>query len=667
MNTLLDPYFYAYNPELLAFENAWVNYIKKGQINYSVIKPDVADSWIRCRNRGLDPIGRKAFFPLSDEEINERLKKNAFLDKIVTSFMQSLFDIVRGSGFAINFFDSDGYILKSIYDEDAYELSKKTNSLPGANFLEETAGTNGVALAFIKKKPVQLAGAEHYLQELQCWTSSAAPILDKNNNVVGALSVSGRYEMIHQHTLGMVASCAIAIQNEMKIQRINNQLSENVSRLKATFETVSDGILFVSDDKIVQLNNSMCDLIGKRAEDLVSQPYAGNIVTKPDFEGIMKRDKSRFNNIKITISAGKRNHSCFMDIRPIYNVQNKEIGRVIIFRKINEIRALANKIPCQTIYTFEDILGISDPLKQAVEIAKKAAEHNVRVIIEGESGTGKEMFAQAIHNMSDRKEYPFVAIDCGALPIELLESMLFGYEGGSFTGAKKEGKTGVFEDANGGTILLDEIENMPMEMQQKLLRTLQEKVVVRVGGSKQIPFDVRIMAASNASLEKRVQEGTFREDLYYRLNVINIKIPSLRERREDIPILVDYYLSKDTPFTRRKRFSSEAMNRLVSYCWPGNVRQLINSIEYAVIMSRQHIIEVCDLPSDFNENENASKEVFSSGEYSAENVMPLKEFTRKYVNKVVELNGFNITQAAKQLGITRATIYKMIKEVKSGE
>lgn len=654
MNTLLDPYFYAYNPELLAFENAWVNFIKNGKINSSVIKPDVLDSWLRCKNSGMDPNESGKLPLISTKEVNDRLRDNADLLNIVLPYMEFLFEIVRGEGFVINFVDSDGYMLKQIADEDAYEICKKSNSLPGANRLEENAGTNAIALAFITKKPIQIAGSEHYMQEFHRWTCSAAPVLDEDKNVICTISVAGRYEMIHRHTLGMVAAISKAIENEIHIQAIYSELTRSYDQIQTTFEMVTDGLLYIENGVVVQCNSSMCDLVGKPAEDIIGKHLTECIKTTPAIDTIIEKGQTESGNVKVSIADGQQSHSCFLDVRPIFSSRGQDV-KVAVFKRVSELRKLASKITNQTRYTFDDILGNSEKLKSAIAIARRAAAHDVRVVLEGESGTGKEMFAQAIHNESDRSEAPFIAIDCGAVPVELLESNLFGYEGGSFTGAKKEGRAGVFEQANGGTILLDEIENMNLEMQQKLLRALEENAVTRIGGSKQILFDVRIIAATNVSLAKKVEEKTFREDLYYRIGVMNIKIPSLRERREDIPVLVEHFLSKDTPITKKKHMDENAMNKLVNYSWPGNIRQMINAIEYAKIMTNAQEIHAEDLPLTMQPAESGA------AKSEERHFKTLKDATFGYVDEVVKANDNNISKAARVLGISRATIYNIMK------
>ncbi|HHY90608.1 MAG TPA: sigma 54-interacting transcriptional regulator, partial [Clostridiales bacterium] len=595
--SIFNPYYYAYNPELLAFENAWVNFLKKGQIKDSVIKKEVAESWKRCLKFKLDPLSTTSPELLSPQKRRERVKKNKAVLDVAYPFMKTLYQLVKGSGFCVNIADSEGYILKSIRDKDMLEFCEKTRSFPGANRSEEVSGTTSIALAIIHKKPIQVAGAEHFMQIFQRWTCSAAPILDERKNVIGVLNVAGRYELVHQHTLGMVAATAKAVENEIRIHKINAQLIQNNSQLKATLSAVTDGVVYINKGIITQINSEMSNFLGRDASEVIGRKVYEEIVTSPDLGKILNGDIEGKRHYEIILKGKEKNYNCLLNIQCIYDNNEEEIGKVLIFTRTEEIQMLASKINKHTAYfTFSDIIGESKKMKQCIDLAKKAAEYNSRIVIEGESGTGKEMFAQAIHNRSRRKNNPFLAVDCGAIPRELLESELFGYESGAFTGARKEGKPGKFELANGGTIFLDEIGNMPMEMQVKLLRVLQEEKIIRVGGNQPIPIDVRIIAATNANLEEEVKRGNFREDLFYRLNVFYIRVPPLRERKEDIPILVQTFLKKNSSGKNDLKIDKRAMKILETYDWPGNIRELNNVIERAVIMSDGDCIRRENLP-----------------------------------------------------------------------
>ena len=264
----------------------------------------------------------------------------------------------------------------------------------------------------------------------------------------------------------------------------------------------------------------------------------------------------------------------------------------LILHELKKSRKFAGKILSgQATYTFEQVIGKNEKFMKIVAYAKKIADSKSTVLITGESGTGKEVFAQAIHNYSIRKDEPFIAVNCGAIPRTLIESELFGYEDGAFTGAKKGGNAGKFEIAEGGTIFLDEIGEMPIDMQIKLLRVIEAGVITRIGSSIEIPIDVRIIAATNKNLKNEVENGNFRKDLYYRLNVLPIYLPPLRERREDIPEFINYYMEKTAEKLNKQaiNISEEYMKYLIDYDWPGNVRELENVIELIINSEEPHI------------------------------------------------------------------------------
>ncbi|MBI5446520.1 MAG: sigma 54-interacting transcriptional regulator [Deltaproteobacteria bacterium] len=304
-------------------------------------------------------------------------------------------------------------------------------------------------------------------------------------------------------------------------------------------------------------------------------------------------------------------------------------------------------------YTWDDIVGESKALSDALRVAKMAAGTNSPVWIFAESGSGKELFAQAIHNASSRKSKPFVAVNCAGLPASLIESTLFGYATGAFTGAKKGGQQGLFEQANGGTLLLDEISEMDINLQAKLLRVLQEREVTPVGASRSIPVDVRIITTTNVDLRKMAEEGTFRKDLFYRLNVVDLTVPPLRERKQDIPLLVQHFLSR-LSFRIGKlvsRISPSAMGRLQAYSWPGNVREMENCLERAMNMAEGDTIHVRHLPV------NVSCPQLRKGRTLREQV---RDFEVAMIQESVRECGGNKAQAARQLGISFTTLWRKL-------
>ncbi len=318
-------------------------------------------------------------------------------------------------------------------------------------------------------------------------------------------------------------------------------------------------------------------------------------------------------------------------------------------------------------YSFARIIGQSESLGKAIARAKRASASHSTVLIQGETGTGKELFAQSIHRESPRKDGPFVAINCAAIPKELVESELFGYEEGSFTGAKRGGSVGKFEAAQGGTLFLDEIGDMSLAAQTTLLRVLQEKLITRVGGRKIIPVDVRVIAATHRSLERAVEQGTFRKDLYYRLNVVNIQIPPLRDRAEDSLLLAGYFLRKYCAELGRPglQLSPEAGRRFLSYNWPGNIRELENTIEGLVNIIDGPEILPEHLPAGMRDCVPAASQAYSllaAQEKGQKVVISLREMEKTAILRALESCRGNISAAAQILGIGRNTLHRKLKE-----
>lgn len=320
--------------------------------------------------------------------------------------------------------------------------------------------------------------------------------------------------------------------------------------------------------------------------------------------------------------------------------------------KINSVKSTIKN----ELYSFKDIIGDSDSIKEAIKIAEIASNGNSNILILGESGTGKELFAQSIHNNSFRKDKPFIDVNCGALPLNLAEAELFGYEGGSYTGAKKEGQAGKFELADGGTIFLDEIGELPLSIQVSLLRIIQERKVTRIGSTNSKDIDIMIIAATNKNLFESVQNNSFRGDLFYRLNVFNINLPSLREHKDDIPLLVEKFIERyNIRFNRNiEGITEEALYLLKQYSWPGNIRELSNTIERAIQIAVNKMIEVRDLPIYITANIQLVKEETNIGLMEKEEI--------KTINRILEKTKGNAKATSEVLGISRATLYrKLIK------
>ncbi|MBW1935368.1 MAG: sigma 54-interacting transcriptional regulator [Deltaproteobacteria bacterium] len=333
------------------------------------------------------------------------------------------------------------------------------------------------------------------------------------------------------------------------------------------------------------------------------------------------------------------------------NTRGELIGGVETFRDLRQVEHLRKEI--KKAYSFHDIVSKSDKIKQILDILPTIADSESSVLIVGESGTGKELFARAIHNLSKRSEKPFIPINCGGFPETLIESELFGYEAGAFTGATKS-KPGRFALAEGGTLFLDEIGDLPLSLQAKLLRVLQEKTYEPLGGVRSLKANVRILAATNRDLEAMVAERTFREDLFYRINVIKLEIPPLKERMEDVPLLIDHFIQQFSALHDKEitGISPQALNVLMTYDYPGNVRELSNIIEHGCVLSQGSLIQLKDLPSWLHPVTENLK-IPST----------LQEAERQFIVAVLKKNKWNRLAAARELGIHKTTLFRKIKRL----
>jgi PAS domain S-box-containing protein len=441
------------------------------------------------------------------------------------------------------------------------------------------------------------------------------------------------------------------------------RLTRLSKELTTILETIHEGALAIDACGVVTHCNTTAEKLLKLGRgEIIGKNLSDFWLNTPALD-VLKSGTEYIEKEEIYQTKSRHSMHFIVSVRPIPG-KDKPDGAVVSFRDISEARRLIYDLSSTPMdYTFDDIIGESKVICQVKEQAFRVAGGNSTVLITGESGTGKEIFARAIHKASTREEGPFISINCGAIPETLLESELFGYEGGAFTGARKEGKPGKFELANDGTIFLDEIGEMPLHLQVKLLHVLQNREVERVGGSKKIPVDVRIIAASNRDLESMMHEGNFRKDLYFRLSVIPLHIPPLKERKEDIPALVERCLGKYAPMLNKplKRLIPMQWIAMLHYHWPGNVRELENAVEYAVNMASGDSLTLASLPPRIRESQE--KEVIRSDAPLKDRV---REFERRVFEEYLEHYGSSYegkSDIAVKLEISRATLYRKLSEL----
>lgn len=463
---------------------------------------------------------------------------------------------------------------------------------------------------------------------------------------VRLLDLSTIYELLGHFNMLDTKSNLISVKYISDIVRLTKEVkyyADTQKTIREQLETILDSI----DEGIVETDKrESIRLVNPRAEEMLSTAlHSGE---------------------SLNVIASKYGIRGGLADSGVYNIKGRELivtkkemgdGWLYVIKDVSEIRELERKLRLKLTehgniarYGISDIVTKSREMSRTVELAKKIAKSDSTVLITGESGTGKELIAQTIHNLSNRKNMPFVAVNFASLPSELLESELFGYEEGAFTGARKGGKTGLFEEAHGGTIFLDEIGDAPLGIQARLLRVLQERQIRRVGGIKVIPVDVRVLAATNKEPAKLVEEGRFRDDLYYRLNVLPIRIPPLRERTEDIVPLAMYFMKK---YGRRLEIDREAVKFLERYTWPGNVRELENTIEYLCTVKEDETVRVDDLPQFNGGNmliknadieESLRDEGVQTDALRILNILKLKPMGRRTILKELSDSGIRLSE-----------------------
>ncbi|MBK5241774.1 sigma 54-interacting transcriptional regulator [Clostridium sp.] len=429
--------------------------------------------------------------------------------------------------------------------------------------------------------------------------------------------------------------------------------------LKTILDGVHDAVVAVDQEgKIILYNERAEELLKKDSSDVVDKQLLDVYPELGFIMDVMENKINRYNEIKVLkkiviaantsiLEVDKNIHGVLCSFQDITKLQSLE----------KKIRYELNKKGLVTKYEFQDIITYDPVMKNTLAKARKIGLTDSTVMIYGESGTGKEMIAQSIHNISSRKNEPFVAINCAAISESLLESELFGYEEGAFTGARKGGKPGLFELAHGGSIFLDEINSVSLNLQAKLLRVLEEKEVMRIGSDYVIPLDVRIISAANEELRRKAYAGNFRRDLFYRLNILELHIPPLRERKMDILPLFKHYLKKLDDETDGMRVDGELEKRLVEYSWPGNVRELRNIAQRYVIFKEVNL-------NDLEIIETGNQFINEAREHTSEKVLDLKEINRYVEEKVIDMltsSGMSKTEMAKQLGISRTALWKKTK------
>lgn len=629
----------------------WNNFVVLGKNKTQEINEEVKESWKRSKINKINY--EQIDIEKGDYECQKRSReKNSIFIDVSRPYMQDLYKVINNSDFMITLLDKEGFLLDVVLNTTLAEDTEFKH----INLSEKRIGTNAMGTCLYLDKPIQTYAEEHFYKLLHKFTTAAAPIHNNSGALIGCIGITGFAKDVSVHTLGMAIAASYAIENKLKLYEDKNSLLlKNYTNI--IHNSISDGIIVIdSNGKITSVNVVAKNMLEANQADLLNMDIQDVLIGSIDFKRFINQSLDFFNKQGVFKIGNKPIH-CNISLTKLEN-ELEVMGFIIMLSKSNGIIVQENKGNKNKLYSFEDIIGESDSIKETINIAKIASQGNSNILIMGESGTGKELFAQSIHNNSLRRNKAFIDINCGALPLSLAESELFGYEGGSYTGARKEGQPGKFELADGGTIFLDEIGELPLSIQAALLRVIQERKVTRIGATTSRNIDVMIIAATNRDLFKAVEEKTFRGDLFYRLNVFNINIPSLRENKEDISRLINHFIKKYNKLFNLnvEEIEEDALYILKKYDWPGNIRQLENIIERAVQLATNDKIGLRDLPSYLIMNIDYNKMDLNK----SINILESKE-CKEIINILKKTRG-NVKQASELLGIGRATVYRKIEK-----
>lgn len=614
----------------------WKRFVNEGVLDSSRLNKRVIESWYRCKNNDVNPYLSKGQHVLSNDLLAVQKEKNSLLLDIALPHLNRMKQAMKELEMIALIIDPDGYVLSVAGNQRILHDARKINFMEGARWTEKEVGTNAIGTALEIEEAVMINGTEHYSVASHNWTCSAAPIRNDDGALIGIIDVSCPVDRAHPFMLGMVASVSHAIEREISIRTHKNEI-----------ELVHRSVDFMDSHQPVIVCNE------KKIVVAASKPVRQKI---PHWAG------KKVNEI---LKYGFR----IQKETPVFANQHKGfIGTCIYLseRAVQKSDSVPGAAFSTQPFVFQGETGTSKAFQNTLEEVKRVAPTDASVYILGETGTGKELVARAIHENSPRKNGPFIAINCGAIPRELMESELFGYVEGAFTGAKRQGYKGKFEQANNGTIFLDEIGEIPPAMQVALLRVLQERKVTPVGGTKEIPLNIRIITATHRDLLQLVDEGSFRKDLYYRLHVFPIHVPPLRERKEDIPHLIRYYCEKHNWNTE---WPDEVLERMMDYHWPGNIRELFNVLErlqilfpYGITDSSQvlNLLDSFDIHQRFTTS--PSKEPDQERIEESTSLTFREKIQKDLMIEALRKTKGNVSLAAKLLDIPRSTFYKRIRK-----
>ena len=634
--------------------------LEHGEVPQGLIGEHVSRSWERSRHAGLSPVDLNMDQPLcSQTDLRQALERQHEFLAHARPVMEFVFDQMQGSGNLVVLSDSRGLLLHSLGDTDFVNRADRVALRPGALWHEADRGTNAIGTALADQRPVVIHGAEHYLERNSFLTCAAAPVRTSAGRLQGVLDISGDQHAHHPHTFALVRSAARMIEDRLFHARHSHDQILRLHHLPEGLGAVGEGLIALSDDGWVVGANALAQQWLALNESRIGSGPLDQLT------GIQSRLMPPGKVMRLHTHADRPLFGRLEPRqRPVFNLSPATNPSASLRQQSAQI-AQQRQAPCASSTT-------DHRLQDAFARAQRVQNQGIAVLIQGESGCGKEVFARALHAQGPRANRPFVAVNCAALPETLIEAELFGYVGGAFTGARREGSPGRIREADGGILFLDEIGDMPLSLQARLLRVLQDKVVLPLGGSKPQPVDFTLVCATHRKLRDAIASGTFREDLYYRLNGLTVTLPALRER-EDFDQLVHTMLQQlahDMARTPIESIHPGLMTAMSQYVWPGNLRQLHGLLRTvcALLDPDEHTIDWHHLPEDMAQDlmlptVAADTSISAQPEHSTSAPdANLRRLSDQAITQAVHATQGNMSEAARRLGISRNTLYRRLKQ-----
>jgi transcriptional regulator of acetoin/glycerol metabolism len=621
----------------------------------------ITQSWIRCLDEyRLDPGTCAEPEVVPAAELLARQERLADVQAVAKVEMTNLYQQLAGSGYAIMLTDREGVLLNYFGDPAFTHAASRTGLMPGAVWSERVQGTNGMGTCLFERRPVTVHQDEHYLSRNIGLSCAAAPIFDHDGELVGVLDASGESRLAQQHTLALVSMSVQMIENRVFLHRFRHDFILRFHNRPEFVGTLSEGAIALSVTGKV-LAATRCALfqlgVGDRTE------IVGRDITELfniTFSGLIDSTvRKAFHPVPIfEIRNGARFFAVMY--QPLSNPAKRHAAHLGLLPGVG-VKESANPVSDAAL----DKLEFGDPVMTAnIEKAKRVLERNVAIMLLGETGTGKEMFARAIHASGSRASRPFVAINCASIPEALIESELFGYRSGAFTGANKEGQRGKLLQANSGTLFLDEIGDMPVALQARLLRVLEEREVAPLGSDIPVRLDIRLISATHCDLQKKIALGEFREDLYYRLQGVTLTMPPLRERA-DRRALIRHLAVEESDAGEPVELDSHLLALLEQQRWPGNVRQLRHLLRSMIALRETDRLTVRDLPPEYRSAADDARPAPCPAPDSPDqaSLNTLESAERSALLQELQRHAWNLSGVARELGMSRNTLYRKLQRL----